>query len=57
MNGKGSLFYKDKKLAYDGDWENDKFQGFVIFFIILLLIILKLSFKFLNKTFKDMVYQ
>ena len=28
MQGKGKLYYQSGKLAYDGDWLNDQFQGY-----------------------------
>lgn len=32
MHGKGVLCYASGQPAYDGDWENDKFEGFGILF-------------------------
>lgn len=28
MQGKGKLYYQSGKLAYEGDWVNDQFEGF-----------------------------
>ena len=28
MNGKGVLYYASGKPAYDGEWVNDKFDGY-----------------------------
>jgi hypothetical protein len=27
MHGKGILYYNDNKIAYDGDWQNDRLWG------------------------------
>ena len=27
MQGKGKLYYQSGKLAYEGDWVNDQFEG------------------------------
>ena len=32
MHGKGSLYYASGKLAYDGDWFEDKFEGFGVLY-------------------------
>jgi hypothetical protein len=28
MQGKGKLYYQSGKLAYEGDWVNDQFEGY-----------------------------
>lgn len=28
MHGKGTLFYPNKKIAYEGQWENDQLSGY-----------------------------
>lgn len=28
MEGKGRLFYQKERIAYDGEWKNDEFDGF-----------------------------
>jgi hypothetical protein len=32
MHGKGVLMYASGKVAYDGDWVNDKFEGFGVLY-------------------------
>lgn len=34
MDGFGKLYYQSGKIAYEGNWTEDQFQGFGIFFII-----------------------
>jgi hypothetical protein len=28
MHGKGILYYSDNKIAYDGNWQNDRLWGY-----------------------------
>ena len=32
MNGKGTLYYADGEIAYEGDWFDDKFNNYGVLF-------------------------
>jgi hypothetical protein len=32
MHGRGNLKYSSGKIAYEGDWRNDKFEGFGVLY-------------------------